>query len=120
MIRFTDNIIRKGILPPHPSGGVGGGFPFHPLFVQMLCDFQVEARIVDKDDGIGLPLRDVLLAEREVAEDGGQMHQHGDEAHVGEFLIVSHTRATDFRHEVAAEEAELRFGIFFLERPHQM
>ena len=92
----------------------------HPLFVQMLRDFQVEAWIVDKDDGIGLPLRNVLLAECEVAEDGGQVHQHGDEAHVGEFLIVSHARATDFRHEVAAEEAELRFGIFFLECPHQM
>ena len=120
MIRFTYNIIRQGILTPHPSGGVGGGFPFHPFLVQELRYLEVEARIVDEDDGIRLPLGDVALAEREVSEDGRQMEQDGNEAHVGQIFIMTHARAADFRHQVASEEAELGLWVFLAQRPHQM
>ena len=90
------------------------------FLVQIFCNLQIEARIVDEDYGIGSPLCDVLLAEFQIAEDCWQMHEHRNESHVCQFLIVSHTGTADSRHQVAAEETELCLGVFLLQRPHQM
>ena len=88
--------------------------------VQILGDIEIEAWIIDEDDHVGLPLHNVALAHGHVAEDGGQMQQHGHEAHVGQFAVMAHAGASDYRHQVAAEEAELGVGVVLAERLHEM
>ena len=81
------------------------------LLVGPALDFKVEARVVDANDGVGLPLEDVLLAEAYVAEHGAEVAQHFDEAHDGQVADVAHRRAGLVGHAVAAPEAELGSGV---------
>ena len=80
---------------------------------------EVEARIIHKDDHIGLPLCDVLLCLPHVTQNRGQMEEYRDEPHIGQFAVVLHTCATFGQHQVAAVEAELGFRVLILQRPHQ-
>lgn len=90
------------------------------LGVYELRDVEVEARIIDQYHHVGLPFRDVALAESHVPEDGPQVEQHGDEAHVRHLLVVLDACAADGSHQVAAEETELCLRVFVLERLHEM
>ena len=85
-----------------------------------LCNLQVEARIVNKYHYVGLPLHDVALAERHVAQNGAQVEQYGDDAHIRQIAVVAHTCASDNRHQVATEETELRCGVFLEQSFHKM
>ena len=89
------------------------------LGVHELRDAEVEARIVDEDDDIRAPCHDILLAERHIAEDGAQMEQHGDEAHVSQIFVMAHTRAAFRSHEITPEETELSLRVFLLQGVHQ-
>ena len=90
-----------------------------PLLLHILGDVEIEARIVNEYHHVGAPLGDVLLAFAHVAQNGGQMQQHGHEAHVGQLAVVLHASAPLGRHQVAAEEAELSRRVGILQRPHQ-
>ena len=90
------------------------------LGLHELGDIQVEAGVVDKDDAVGLPVEDVQLTHFHITEDGGQMEQHGDEAHIGQFAIVAHPSAADRHHQVTAEEAEVGLTVYIFQRLHQM
>lgn len=90
------------------------------MLVYELRNLEVEARIVDKNHGVGPPLHDVALAERHVAQNSAQVEQYGDDAHVRQFAVVAHACASDSRHHVAAEEAKLSFRVFFEQSLHKM
>ena len=51
---------------------------------------EVEAWIVNEYHYVGLPCYDVLLTPFYIPKDGGQMHQHRNEPHVGQLPIVFH------------------------------
>ena len=84
------------------------------------CYAEVEARIIDEYDHIGLPLPYVGLAHCHVAHDGAQMEQHGYEAHVGQFAVVAHTGSAHILHHVAAKEAELCLWVGILKLTHEV
>ena len=88
--------------------------------VYVLGNVEVEAGIVYKYDAVWLPLADVELCPPHVPEDGGQMAEHREETHVGQFAVVAHKCAADGRHLVAANESELRLGITPLQCHHQV
>ena len=46
-----------------------------------------------------------------MTHDGRKMQEHRDKAHVGKFLVMTHSFATDGRHTVATDEAELRLWV---------
>ena len=69
---------------------------------------------------MGLPRHDVALAQGHVAEDGTQVHEHGHEAHVGQFAVMLHALTANGSHHVAAEEAELGLGVNPLQGRHQV
>ena len=89
-------------------------------FSEIFGNLKIEAGIVNKDHGIGLPLHDILLAQCHISENGAQMEQYWNEAHIGQFLIMFHTGASHGGHQVTTEEPERCFRILFLQRPHQM
>ena len=89
------------------------------MLAQEVGDVEVEARIVDENHHVGLPVHDVALHHSHVAEDDAQVEQYGDEAHIGHLPIVAHTLPSDGLHQVAANEAELRLGVFLLQCCHE-
>ena len=90
------------------------------FLMEILRNLKIKAGIVDKDHSIGLPLHDILLAQCHIPENGTQMEQYWNEAHIGQFLIMFHTGASHGGHQVTTEEPERCFRILFLQRPHQM
>ena len=88
--------------------------------MKMFRDFQIKTWIIDENDGIGLPRGDVALAERQIAQNRGQMEQHGNEAHIGQLAIMFHERSADGLHLFATEKAEFRCCVFLLDGPHQV
>ena len=87
--------------------------------MHVLRDVKIEARVVNKDDHIGFPFADVALGIAHVLQDGGQVHQHRNEAHVSQLTVVLDTRTANLGHEVTAIETELCLRVFTLERLHQ-
>ena len=81
---------------------------------------QIETRIVDENNHIGIPLGNVLLAHLHISQDSAQVQQHGNETHVSQFAVVLHHRAAHCGHQVAAEKAELRLPVLRLQRLHQV
>ena len=86
----------------------------------ILGDTEIEAGIVDKDDHIGLPLHNIALAERHIAENGRQMEQHGHKTHIGQVTIMAHTGASDGRHQVASEKPERCLWVVLAQGTHEM
>ena len=84
----------------------------------VFCYFEVEARIVDKDDDIWLPFADVLLTHLHILEDGTQVQQHRDKPHIGQLAVVTDARASNSSHQVAAKETELRRFVSLLQSLH--
>jgi hypothetical protein len=78
-------------------------------------DAQVEARIVDEDQRIGLPLKDILLAERQVAEDGRQIFDDLPEAHEGQVAVVFDEFGAGMGHEIAAPGPDIGIAILLME-----
>ena len=98
-----------------------------PLCCRMLAvvgeefrDGEIESSIVNEDYHIRLPSDDVLLAHFHITHDGRKMQEHRDKAHVGKFLVMTHSFATDGRHTVATEEAELRLWVLRFKGFHEM
>ena len=84
-------------------------------------DAEVEAGVVHQNQGVGLPLHNVALAEGHVGKDGAQVEQDGNEAHVGQVAIMLHRRvAAHGSHQVAPKEAELRLRVFATQGRHQV
>ena len=81
---------------------------------------EVEARIVHEYKHVRLPLKDILLAHLHILQYGTQVQQHRYKTHIGQVAVVHHTRATDCRHQVTAEETELRMLIALFQSLHQM
>ena len=50
---------------------------------------EVESRIVHQNHRVWLPFGNLLFAVFYAAQDGSQMKQNGDEAHVGQMLVVA-------------------------------
>ena len=87
--------------------------------MQELGYVEIETRIVDQYHDIGLPFHDVTFAERHVLENGGQMKQHWDEAHICQIAVMAHERATLRLHQVATEETKLGLGVVLPQRAHE-
>ena len=75
--------------------------------VDVFGNAEVEAGIIDEDNHVGLPFHYVTLTECHIAEDGRQMEQYGNEAHIGQLPDMFHTGAPFRRHGITAEEAEV-------------
>ena len=56
---------------------------------------EVEAWIIHKNNAIGVPLSDIVLTHPHIAKYRRQMKQYGDKAHIGQFLIMAYTSASD-------------------------
>ena len=80
---------------------------------------EVKSGVVYQYHHVGLPLQNVGLAQAHTLEDGGQMHQYGHEAHVGQLAIMLHARASYGTHQVAPEESELGRRVFLQQGFHQ-
>ena len=89
------------------------------VLLYKLCNAEVEARIVDEDDDIGLPSHDVRFAHLHVPEDDRQMEQYGNKPHVSQFTVMLHTCAASSGHQVAAKETELGVRVVLSERQHE-
>ena len=85
---------------------------FDAVFVSPFLDFQIEAGVVDADDGVGMPAKDVAFAETDVAQHGTEMAHHLDESHDGEVADMTYRLAGLFHHSVAAPKAEFRLRVF--------
>ena len=79
-----------------------------------LGDIEVKTRVIHKYNHIRRPLHNVFFAESHVAEDGAQMKQHGDKAHVCQFFKMLYARSTNGSHEIAAKETELGSRVYRL------
>ena len=90
------------------------------MAMNIFGNVKVEARIVDENDNIGLPLGNILLAHLHVSENGAQVQEYRNKAHIRQFTIVLDTRTTDGCHHVATEEAELCRLIAPFQRLHQV
>ena len=84
------------------------------LRLQKLGDIEVKTRVIHKYNHIRRPLHNVFFAESHVAEDGAQMKQHGDKAHVCQFFKMLYARSTNGSHEIAAKETELGCRVYRL------
>ena len=80
---------------------------------------KVKARIVHDDDHVGVPLHNIQLTHLHITQDGGQVQQHRNKAHVGQLAVMLDHRTALGCHQVAAEEAEFRPRILLFQRPHQ-
>ena len=81
---------------------------------------EIKARIVDKDDDIGLPLVYVLLTHLHILENSTKVQQHWNKAHIRQLAIVANTRAPNSSHQVATEETEVSLAVALLQSLHQM
>ena len=88
--------------------------------VYVLGYLEVETRIIHQNHRIGMPGRDVVLAQPHRSEDGAQVEQDRHKAHIGQLLVMLHPRATNGCHQVTAEETEFRLGVFLPQGRHQM
>ena len=88
--------------------------------MHILRDVEVEARIIYEDNHIRLPRFDVLLAEAHIPQDGAQMKQYRQEAHIGQLTIMLHAGASHSSHHVATKEAKLCRSILLLQLLHQV
>ena len=75
-------------------------------------DAEVEARVIHKDYNIRAPSGDVFLTLAHISQNGAQMEQHGDEAHIGQFAVVLYQGGTLGCHQVASKTTELSLCIF--------
>ena len=81
---------------------------------------EVEARIVDQYDDVGTPREDGLLALCEATQNGAQMQEYGDKAHVGQVAVVAEQGAALLLHGITPKEAELSLCIEVAQRLHEM
>ena len=88
--------------------------------MEKASNLEVEARVIHKDDHIGLPLHDILLAAAHTGQDGAQMEQHRHEAHIGQLAVVGDALPSLGLHQVATEVAEAGLGVRFCYRFHQL
>ena len=87
--------------------------------MNVLGDVEVEARVVDEDEGVGLPLEDVALAHLHITEDGAQVQKYRYEPHVGQFLVVAHEGGSSSLHEVASDATELCIVVNLFQRLYE-
>ena len=90
------------------------------MTVNILGNIEVEAWIIYKNQGIGIPSEHIALAHLHVLRDSAQVQQHRDEPHIGKVAIMTHACAAHSRHQVAAKEAEIGIRVTIAERLHQM
>ena len=113
--------VLDAILLPRPDLGrdvIINGYVC-PRFYKF-CNLQIETRIVDQNDTVRLPRKDILFTHPHVPQYRRKMEQHGNKAHVGKVPIVAHAGTTHRRHQVAAKEPELRICVKILQRLHQV
>ena len=84
------------------------------------CNFQVKARIINQDNNICVPVYDIFFADLHVSKNCTKMHQHRNEPHIGQFLVVFDTCSSDGLHQVATKETKRSMFVFFLDRFHQV
>ena len=90
------------------------------FFLDIGCNLEIETGIVHKNHRIGLPSGNFLFATLHATQNGRKMKQNGNEAHVGKVSVVTKQFPAGSFHFIAAVTAELCFGIFLLQRHHQM
>lgn len=88
--------------------------------VYVFCHGEVEARVVDQHEHVGLPCAYVGFGLGHAAHDGAQVCHHGDEAHVGQCAVVSGHRASLGGHHVAADEAEVGGVVLLPDGVHEV
>ena len=88
--------------------------------MDIFCNFKVEARVIDKDDHIGLPRHDILLALLQPPQDGTCVQDNGHNTHESEVAIMTHQMHTLRLHEVTAEATEFCIRVLGFERSDEM
>lgn len=83
-------------------------------------NLQVEPRVVNQNDDVGVQALDGLFARAEVVHDGREVEQDGDEAHVGHRLVVLHADAAGLAHQVASVKIKLSVGVALAEGFHEV
>ena len=96
------------------------------LPVGEFSDFEIEAGVVYKYDGIRFPPEYVLLAAAEFSEQLAGFQEHFPESHDGPVPVVADEScavlmaAVDFIHQLSAPETDVGRGIGFVKPPHQI
>ena len=92
-----------------------------------LRNLEIEAGIVDQDDGVRPPGGNVGLAGPDIAQQAPGLAQHVAYAHYRALAVMAHERATPLpvpgsggEHKVAAPEAYLRFRVLGIESLHEV
>ena len=90
------------------------------MFVHVFGYREVEARIVNEYHYIRIPGCDIFFTKRHILKDGGQVQQHRNEPHIGQFAIMLHQLSALRSHQVAAKKAELSLWVFFFQGFHEV
>ena len=80
---------------------------------------EIEPRIVNQDDRIGLICSNILLATAHACEYFAQMQRYLNEAHICQLRIVAHQDTSLSLHCIASIEAELCMRVTLLKLAHQ-
>ena len=95
--------------------------------VRELRNLEIEAGIVDQDDGVRPPGGDVGLAGPDIAQQAPGLAQHVADAHYRALAVMAHERAAPLpvpgsggEHKVAAPEAYLRFRVLGIQPLHEV
>ncbi len=89
--------------------------------VGILCHFEVERGIVDKNQRIGLPLVDGAARRAQEAQDLAQVLHHVGKAHIGHVLVVDDGLPAGLGcHKVTAQEAEPGLRVQLPDGVYQM
>ena len=80
---------------------------------------EVEAGVVDEDEHVGAPRLNLLLTALHAAQDGAQVQQDGDEAHVGQVAVVAQQLGAGLCHGVAAVALKAGLGVEFAQGAYQ-
>jgi hypothetical protein len=120
LIHIALDVLDAVFLPSPNLWGDVIIYRYGSVLVNKLGDFEVETRVIHKDNDVGVPLHDVLFADFHVAENGTCMEQDRNKTHVGKFLVVLDESSPYGSHLIATVETEISLGIVSFQGFHQV
>jgi hypothetical protein len=83
-------------------------------------NLQIEARIVYQNQHIRFPVYNIHLTHVHVPENGTQMQQHRNKAHVSQIPVMFYQSPSHLLHQISAKEAELSLRVLLFQSCHQI
>ncbi len=83
------------------------------------CHAQVESRIVDQDQHIGMKVKNILFAGTKIPENHREVGNHFGKAHKGEVAVMPDHLHPLLFHQIAAPATEVTRWIQNLQFPYQ-